>query len=41
MSVCQKRITVTCLCCQRADMDRLQAYTRSNVDMEKKIEMLT
>lgn len=28
------------LCCQRADMDRLQAYTKSNLDMEKKIEML-
>lgn len=29
------------LCCQRADMDKLQAYTRANVEAEKKIEILT
>lgn len=29
------------LCCQRADMDRLQTYIRANVEAEKKIEFLT
>lgn len=35
----QKRMKPS-LCCQRADMDRLQAYTKSNLEMEKKIEIM-
>uniref|UniRef100_A0AAQ6A7M4 Nuf2 DHR10-like domain-containing protein n=1 Tax=Amphiprion ocellaris TaxID=80972 RepID=A0AAQ6A7M4_AMPOC len=36
-----KSFNGNCYCCQRADMDKLQAYTRGNLEAEKKIEMLT
>uniref|UniRef100_A0A3Q4HJZ6 UF2 component of NDC80 kinetochore complex n=1 Tax=Neolamprologus brichardi TaxID=32507 RepID=A0A3Q4HJZ6_NEOBR len=35
------RINTVALCFQRADMDRLQAYTKGIREAEKKIEMLT